>query len=280
METIVRINPMKAFIFVAYLCLSMVFAGNAAAAVLAGWYDFTTCMGNNNNPCQDSPNSKTADVFEAGVTATLYGGDGTRTDASSTDGTFGPTISTGPGDSAAVVNGGINNYTMVHRPGSPQIILYFTVTNNTGFDIVFETLDFDAANLFGNASAQGESLEHISGDLNNDPQDGETIPDALAGAVTGTATGDWTDLSFDFTGFGDRTLANGESTVFGLFVSQGAANPPTNFAPIAIDNIGLIGTVLSPPPPALPQAIPLMSVYGLGLLAGLLGLIVFRRGMK
>jgi hypothetical protein len=279
METVARIRPKKAFIFGACMCLSMGFAGNASAAeVLAGWYDFTTCTGS--NPCENSGDSKTADVFATGITATLYGGDGTR-ETSSNDGTFGPTFSTGAGDSTG--NGGTNNYAMVHRPASPDIVLYFTVTNNTGFDVVFETLDFDAAKFENGdplavSSAWGESLEHISGDLDNASQDGETRPDALALAVISNPpeTSDWTDLSFDFTGFGDVTLADGESTVFGLFVSQGGTDAsPTNAKPIAIDNIGLIGTIRKPSfgPP---EPVPALGGLGLGLLALLTGLLGVR----
>lgn len=269
MDTIARIHRTKVLLSAACLGLSMFFTGNASAqssAVLAGWYDFTTCTGpggDGGNPCEQSANSKTADVSESGITATLYGGDGTRTNTSE-DGTFGPTISTGPGDSAG--NGGANNYSIVHRSASPDINLFFTVTNNTGTDVVFETLDFDAA-VYSNTGAQGLSLEHWSGDLDNEQEDGAQYPAALSGAPDGSSNGDWRDFSYDFTGFDDVTLADGESTVFILSLFSGDGNTPPH-GPALIDNIALVGRIVVEP-----TAVPALGGLGLGLLALLAGLL-------
>lgn len=261
----------------ALAALVMGFAPGVASAssFLVGWYDFSTCTGS--GPCENSGDAKSADtnsVASGTITATMYGGDGTRLPWSSTDGTFGPGPSTGD-------SGG--NDTMVMRPFGGENRLFFTLVNNTGFDVTLQNILFDGANLFGNANAaQGLSFE-------NDPASDLTTPtfadtsmsafpadsDFFAGAPQavqgGTPDvlieGDWADYSIDFSLWSDATLANGETAV--IFLSLFRGDGGTAGAPIAFDNIAITGSVEDGVVPA-PAALPL-------LLTGLAGLALMRR---
>ena len=76
-------KPFIPLIAVALLAI----AGSAPAStdILAGWHDFSSSYG----LCKTSASTKSAGEYLGGISASLYGGDGSRNIWGSTDSTYG-----------------------------------------------------------------------------------------------------------------------------------------------------------------------------------------------
>ncbi len=193
----------------------------AHADILAGWHKFNDGYG----LYQTSASTKLADVYLSGLTATIYGGGGSRDTWGSTDGTFG--ASTAVGTSAT-------DGAMGHR--TDKLDIFMTLVNNTGSNVVLDSLVFDLASVSTNAP-KDLALYYDSGNLG--------VPaGTLVNSTTGTnANGltfvsDYQDFDWSLTGLADRTLATGETAVFRFTVS----NASNSTQALALDNIAILGT--------------------------------------
>lgn len=192
----------------------------ASNQIIAGWHDFNDGW----QLYRDSGSSKSADEFLTGISATLYGGDGTRDAWGSTDGTYG--ISN-------VVETSATDGAMSHRTDKPNI--YLTLVNNTGSDAVLEQVVFDLASVSLNAP-QELILYYDSGDLA--VADDTQINSAAGVNSNGLANvSDYQDYNWSLSGLADQTLASGETAAFRLFVT----NANNNFQALALDNIAVLG---------------------------------------
>lgn len=204
----------------AVLLSALVGGASAAAERLAGWHDFDDGF----QLYRTSGSPKSADEYLTGISATLYGGDGTRDTWGSTDGTYGTSIA---------VETSATDGSMSLKVNNPN--LYLTVINNTGSDAVLEQIVFDLASV-ATSSPQDLTLYYDSGDL-------AVADDTLIQTMTGAnATGlgnvsDYLDVDWSLSGLADQLLASGEQAVFRFTV----ANSSNNSQALGLDNLAVLG---------------------------------------
>ena len=183
----------------------------------------------------------------------------TKTDGTSTDGTFGSEFSgaeTGMIWSAAVAAvADVNNR------------LGIRIENNTGYDVVLDKIHFDAGRAWA-GSPDTLTMVYRYGDLN-------VAQDTVVNSVTGLpqlqgagnpglVSAGYANFDWSLTGMEDYTLAPGEEAVFWLLGSNSSGTADTY-----IDNIGISGTVMIPEPATI-------GMLGLGALVAM----VMRRSRR
>ncbi|MDF7824757.1 M60 family peptidase N-terminal accessory domain-containing protein [Pontiellaceae bacterium B12227] len=193
---------------------------SASSTIIAGWHDFNDAYG----LYKTAASPKSADEYLGGITASLYGGDGTRDTWGSTDGTYGV---------LNAVETSATDGSMSHRTDKPN--MYMTLVNNTGSDAVLESVVFDLASVL-TSSPKDITLFYDSGDLTD--ADNTQINSATGVNSNGLGkVSDYQDFDWSLAALSDQTLASGESAVFRLTV----ANAGNNVQALALDNIAIIG---------------------------------------
>ena len=227
------------------LTSSLYFTSSASSAILlAGWDTF----GNNTNTANDfyigaqDPNV-TADILASGITATLSdeGGAGTddiirdiRTNAASTDGSFGSMFAGMASTTAGQIRFGNSNATSA----SGDVFLNVSNTDGTGQTIEFANVLFDLRSQTTNGNithnAYSVSFENIT--LG-------TAPILLD--TPGSVPSDGSDTNVDVDA-SLATLADGEDGRF-IITFSGSTNPNSSSF---LDNIGISGEFVPVPEPS------------------------------
>jgi len=212
---------------------------NATSAAIVGWH----------TPDDIDPvNDSTPDDAVTGVSATLSSSDAfVRDDWNSTDGTYGTEPIPG---SPTTAN------TIAVREG---YTVFLDITNNTGGDLVLNTLHFDYSRLFEN-SPQNVDVFYDSGDL--DDSNNTQLLDVNNLAVLGTNTGNYNDFDIDLDSIlSDVTLANSESATFRfIFTNANTTNAAGGMDNVAID---VEPAVVIPAPAALPAGLMMLGLVAL-----------------
>lgn len=252
------------------LKLLPVFAAVAVPAVngqivIASWDTWTTNVNSPSNLLNAD-----ADFTATGVSAFAGGNvnpDFTGTGGGlgialfgSTDGTFG-SLSSPAADTSA---GNSNNRVNINPGNNNNRRLDFSITNNTGGDLVLDTFYFDY-NPTGNAATTLELL-HFKASYNGGANTTSELDDAnntVIGSLTtivGNSGGDMYDVAISLSsGLTDNVLANGETAAFRISLPNLGT-----FNAVGIDNVAI-------------TAVPEPSTFAI--LAGLaaLGLVMVRR---
>jgi hypothetical protein len=197
-------------------------AGTATAAntVLAGWHDFSAGYA----LYKYASSTKAPDEYMSGISAFLYGGQGTRNAWGSTDGTYG---------SSYAVETSATDGAFAGRADLPNI--YITFINNTSDDVTLDSIVFDLASVSTDAP-QDLALYYDSGDL-------AVTDDTLINSSTGVnANGlanvsDYQDFDWSLSALADTSLAKGQRAVFRFT----AANASNDAQALGLDNIAIIG---------------------------------------
>jgi hypothetical protein len=166
-------------------------------------------------------NNAVANPRLGGLVAELSGYHGLNSNQGSTDGTYGTLFGNAPTDGGGV-QGSLNNP-----------VISMALTNWTGYDIVLDSLHYDAAKMW-NKGPKTITVS-ISGDVTSASL---FTNDVFLTQFSGTS-GDYDDFDIDLTGLTDRTLAHGESALIQFSISDG--DPSNSNAVCVIDNIALLG---------------------------------------
>jgi len=213
------------------MIVTALMALNVQAELLLGWDYF----GSNTL----DPNELTPDHTASGCSGFIeYSNPGTQIDwkasaTTSTDGTYG-TMGSGAGGAAAL-------YTTC---SNGTVYADFSLTNNTGASLILSNFCFDVYRASVN-SPDSYTLSIVGGDLTltNDFATGGGW--VVSGYSASPYTYDFpNDVDVDLSVLSDRTLADGESVVFRLSVSDSTPTVTTPY--IFIDNIGIFGGTIIP----------------------------------
>lgn len=205
------------------LCLGAisVFAPSSSFAdekVLAGWHEFDA---SNRHRFFNSAKDAFSDFNR--ISGKLYGGNGSRSGWSSTDGQYGSSVSIGP----VVTNG-----SMSMRTDSGA--LFFLLENGSTGSVTLSRILFDFASI-NNNSPRNLHLYYDQGDLavaNN------TLIQSWLSIHNGLSLlSDYEDVEVDLAGLSDRVLGPGQSARFRLQVDT-ASNPTQA---LGIDNLAITG---------------------------------------
>lgn len=187
--------------------------------VLAGWHDFSQSY----QAFRYSSARKAAESDLAGISGSLYGGNGARNTWGSTDDTYGPSRAVGSSAADGV---------MSIRVDSPTV--HFSITNSSGGNLTLSEIVFDMSSVSVNAP-RNLRVYYTSGGLEI-PND--TLLLSLEGVANGLGTSaDYQDFSIPLDSLADQTLAQGQSANFRFEVDT--ANV-VNQA-MALDNIAILG---------------------------------------
>lgn len=237
---------MKKLFFIAAAAV-MALPQAANADIVAGW-DFFNGGGT----------TTTAQFQATGISAEVTGHNMTRFSTgrgSSTDGTFGSlagasasTTGTGAGVSLAAANGDSES-------------VAFSLTNNTGLGLVFETFEFDAIKFRSNGA---DNFELFLGDIATGTSIGTGVVTTQTNAAADLNGGSelHEELSIDLSSL--AALADGASYTFELAFTGGV--PGSGGNDLNLDNIGISASAVPEPSS--------MAVLGLA------GLAIFTRRRK
>jgi hypothetical protein len=180
----------------------------SAPSILIGWH---TPVGKNDS---------TPDNVRSGVTGLTSINKAIQSDYNSIDGSYGSVAIPG---SPATANG----YRLETNPGNETLTI--TINNDTGADLVLESLRFDYSRTGANApkdltiaSSGSITADTVFSFTNNTSDENGKI-------------GDYMDVDADLSGLSDHTLADSESATFTFTVS----NAVGAFTPLAVDNIAI-----------------------------------------
>jgi hypothetical protein len=170
-------------------------------------------------------NFDNADRRLGGLSATISGGAGRDNNRGCNDTTYGTLLGGAPADGRAFKVNTANS-------GS-NLVVYVSVTNNTGYEVTMDSLHFDAIRTF--TGTPGAVDVTIYGDVSSNLVLSSSA--ATNFSINNTAYTDYDDFDVDLTGLADRTLANGENaTIQFAFVSYGGGSASY------LDNIALLGS--------------------------------------
>ncbi|MDF7823915.1 hypothetical protein P4B35_07805 [Pontiellaceae bacterium B12227] len=173
----------------------------------------------------------TADRKFPGVDAVISGGLGLNVNYGSIDTSYGAVLGEAPTAKNA----------MGASVNSPTVVV--SITNTTpDTEVFFDSLNFDIGRRW--TKAPNRVVVSIAGDIDNNA----SVTNHYGfNEITGTGPylDDFDDFDIDLTGLSDRSLTYGQSASFTLTVSDpmDLTNPDSV---LAIDNIALLGAVISP----------------------------------
>ncbi|NDV61469.1 hypothetical protein G0Q06_03295 [Puniceicoccales bacterium CK1056] len=189
---------------------------SASSPILLAWH--TPDEGTNPSTPDTTP-----DYVLPGISGSIAGGKEVKTNANSTDDSFG----TLPFPDSPLTA----NAVKLQTSNAEQSTLTLTITNNTGGDIVLDSLRFDYSRAFAPA-AKDMDVSYQSGDLDLSGTPSVFSFIGNTGDVLGN-TGDYADVDADLTVLDDYTLANSESATFQIVI----ANADNTTSAFNIDNI-------------------------------------------
>ncbi|MGJ8725258.1 MAG: endonuclease/exonuclease/phosphatase family protein [Roseibacillus sp.] len=190
----------------------------AVEEVLVGWHEFDA---SNRHRFLNSAKDAFSDFNR--ISGKLYGGNGSRSGWSSTDGQYGGSVSVGP-----IVTDG----SMSMRTDSGA--LFFLLENGSTGSVTLSRILFDFASI-NNNSPRNLHLYYDQGDLavgNN------TLIESWLSIHNGLGLlSDYEDVEVDLSGLADRVLGPGQTARFRLQVDT-ASNPTQA---LGIDNLAITG---------------------------------------
>ena len=230
----------------------------ASAEVLIGWHSVDDVLAPNNSG--DKANDATPDTVVAGISGVLgtgavaggRGGFEVRSNANSTDGTYGTVDIPGSPITA--------NAVFLRTSSNDQQTLDVSIRNDGAVDLRLDLLSFDYTRLANGPTTLNLVLLGDASDLDAS----EPFPNVFSttSIPEGTLIGNYLDADADLAVLSDRTLATGEEAIFRF----NASNASGQFAGLLIDNVAFSGAFV-PEPASL-------------VLVGLGGLLLIGRGRR